>query len=406
MKIYLFLFFWAGIILCGSEPLDYFLTGTGEELSFFQQMKRPDGKKFPCGNTDLAIYCYEQTQLLQIPFKAWEIIVYYTKSGKFKNCDILLNYSPRKEDEERVMQTAAEMRKALIRHYGKPQKKDFYFPNGNLLKIDYFEATEKLNRVLLITKNYDADERFSFVSLKIEDRRLSYGNFSKYLRLHQKPEKLSIPRKKVLEIPFRLQLPDMGGCWYTTTSRTFAMMGMELSPLCVFVGIHGQEGEFKEVGKLLAKYSGKTDMRFYKSYQKMDLNILDFVEKYNKKAPSARVKKLQIKKDGKTMIWGDIFCQASPEIANKIRVANHGKLQKDYRLFRQTVIHSIANNIPMNWTIKLHNSRGRHRRSIIGYDLDKNIVYLSDSWMSAPKRAMPFYCAYLMTVWGQTFDYK
>lgn len=366
-------------------------------------MKRPDGKKFPCGNTDLAIYCYEQTQLLKTPFKAWEIIAYYTKSGKFKNCDILLNYSPRKEEEERVMRTADKMRQTLIRHYGKPQKKDFYFPNGRLLKIDYFEATEKLNRVLLITKNYDADERFSFVSLKIEDRCFKYGNFSKYLRLHQKPTKAaSVPRKKVLKIPFRQQLPGMGGCWYTTTNRTFAMMGMEISPICTFVAIGGKQGD----KMLLEKYFGKTDMRFFKSYQKMDLNIQDFVTKYNKKAPERRVKKLQIKQDGKTLIWGDVFCQAEPEIANKIRVFNHSKLQDDYRLFRKIVIQSIANDLPMNWTIKQHNGRGRHRRSIIGYDLDKNIVYLSDSWMSAPKRVMPFYCAYLMTVWGQTFGYK
>ncbi len=46
MNKYLFLLFFSCLSLLASEPLDYFLTGTENELSFDAQMKRRDGKKF------------------------------------------------------------------------------------------------------------------------------------------------------------------------------------------------------------------------------------------------------------------------------------------------------------------------------------------------------------------------
>jgi hypothetical protein len=193
----------------------------------------------------------------------------------------------------------------------------------------------------------------------------------------------------------------MGGCWFATITRQLAYLGSEIEQMMVFTAM--QKGEDNGIKALSKEYGFKHDKISFQSSNNAINDSEKLIVKYNKLANKRGVPEIKCIIDSKHVkCWNEKFSKMNPEILKKIDIN-----KKEYKKFKDILHKYIDKGIPISWTVKRHNGKGKHRRLIVGVNWEKDSIYFSDSWRvhEVPKQ-MPIKAACCMTVWMQVFYKK
>jgi hypothetical protein len=134
-------------------------------------------------------------------------------------------------------------------------------------------------------------------------------------------------------------------------------------------------------------------------------NAVHLLLKYNEIAASHNVPRIEYKETPTTILFYEAFTKMEPHVfkAMPLDKRDHEK----YEEFRKVIMTHIDHSIPLSWTVTRWSSKdgkdgGRHRRMIVGYDAEHELVFFSDPWgFKMEKEIMPMRAAFAMTIWMQ-----
>lgn len=324
-----------------------------------------------------------------------EAIYRFSPSKKLRSADLTVFATVKNNERQQTLSIAEYLKKKLNKSLGKGKiETPLCFPNGRKINIVCWETAKA--RIYLwhstaLTPN-DAD----FVSLRWEAKSLYkrkkyftwYVSANPYFPLQKKG------RGKIVIVPHRKQSDITGQCAPTVVSRQLAQCGSEIPPV-IWRAFWDKIGEGKAKDQMSKIFGFK--------HESIDFGIRDVagncviaIEEYNKLAKKSHKKPINFSKKDNSYGWGDNFVDSDPKLWSMLKKVNYSR----YDEFRKYIIKNIDNNIPLSWTVKRHNGRGKHRRMIIGYDTAKDIIYFSDTWGGGTNvRTMPFRAAFVMSVW-------
>lgn len=202
--------------------------------------------------------------------------------------------------------------------------------------------------------------------------------------------------------PMRKQLEGLGGCWFTTLTRQINFLGSEIMPLMLHVGI--SNGEREEINKIGYYCRFKYVTFDINEKQQADKNCIQFISLYNQKATVMEVSPIKYEQEKDVVIWQENMNVIDLSLAKSLRL--NSIFDWKYAKFRKMVIDTINNGYPIGWSVTRHSGNGKHRRMIVGYNLQKDMIYYSDSWGNRDNlNEIHFLTAYLMSVWIQVVCY-
>jgi hypothetical protein len=296
----------------------------------------------------------------------------------------------------------SELNKKL---HSKGKRNSFTFSNKRVIKI-----TEWNNPSMRVQLRSSEEAPGAFVSVCLENP--SKPNLEMEQRLSVKKEYFNLAASKavsngknykVLAVPMRKQLADIGSCWSTTLARQLAYMGSETETQIVETMVDG-DGESKTFDGESSKFGFHRLTYSIQSRNQASESCIQLLKLYNSAAEKNNSPQIKFTEENGNISFGDNFMNMKTALLPP--VSNDQK--ERCKLFRDIIISSVKQNLPVGWVVVRWapvNCRGggKHRRMIIGYDLDKDLIHFSDSWgFHCEDRTMPFRAAFAMTVWMQT----
>lgn len=404
MKILLHIVLIFIIIFCSAFKLDDFLSGEQKEitkekllLSHFTQCQYPD---------EIISYNKNRSNQKILGYSAKEMIFRFSEDNKFRSAEIMIAYTNRRNLEdngfERIKNTEAEFSNRLSsKLMREPQISSYSCPNGRSFSIKTWKnAHFRYSVYCSLTKN---KHNFSFVFLRISPLSENELSFQEMIKVKKTTQyKKETPNgDKILIIPFRSQLPNSKGCWFTTMARILNYMGSEINSLTVRVLWDKPENKKHKAKTPAASIIGcKRKIIGINSRQKVESSCATFISRYNEQAQIMNQKSITLKDNGKR--WDDM----QNFRFNVIKNVNIDFIDLDkYDKFKKNIIKQIDRGFPIDWFV-VRCINGAHARAIIGYNLQKDIIYYSDSW--SPKqeiKKMSFLPAYLITRSITVIDY-
>lgn len=175
-----------------------------------------------------------------------------------------------------------------------------------------------------------------------------------------------------------------GYCVPATLARVFAYYGMDgvdqhaLAQLCNSSGDDGTS--FLAMQQALAEIS--RPFHFKVVYIDSPSLVADIVASYNKTAKKMRKKQV------------DVITLSAMDFDGDVLLAARAGKPAQVKKWLEPIRKSIDAGQPVLWSVQLgiypeqeaNQNRGGHMRLIIGYDLDENAIYYSDSWGAGHER--------------------
>lgn len=344
-----------------------------------------------------------------------EAVLSFSES-KLSKAYILLSYTPDKKE----LPELAVITQAVIQKFDRMAEKKLAGETVQFINHEKFIVYKWIVNNAYVLLYSRPELPGAFVSIRITPKTTDSipGAFENLKTKQCRNVSISGSRTKILPVPMIRQLPGMGACWNSTMTRQLNYLGSDIDQQIMICMVHdkktkGSEVMFRQMGRILG-YSVE-----YQTINKKSVEYcLDLIEKYNQIAEANKKPQIIVKsvrgaadinddrvkgekesKDKTSYIWGDRFNEMEHDIISKVILGD----VKGYNEFRKLVISNIDNNTPIGWTVKTHSGPSCHRRMLIGYDLEKDIVYYSDPWFNCDKRSMPFPAAYCMSVWVQIY---
>ncbi len=326
------------------------------------------------------------------------------EEGSLRNLYVVLDYTEHHNEEEKMSRSFSEAERAISEKLQtEGTRQGHTFRNKRVIRI--IEWRTPAARAQL---RGDTRAPGAFVSVLLENPRAPDPGMEQRLSVNkeffQSAASCAVSGKaghKVLAIPMRKQLAGIGSCWSTTIARQLAYLGSEIEPQIVEAMVAGGED------KMLEEEEGKLGFRrltyTIQTRDQASESSLHLLRSYNESAARHDAGKVKFSEKDDKIIFADNFIDMKTELLPSVP---HGH-QERYKLFRHIVMSGIDQNLPVGWTVIRWaplNCRGggKHRRMIIGYDLEKDLVHFSDSWgFPCEDRCMSFRAAFAMTVWMQ-----
>lgn len=317
---------------------------------------------------------------------------------KARNVYVLLRYAKNEEQLPQLKTAIAQAEELLSRQCRTPGKRlTFTFANGREVSIRqwqtpaariYLHWNDTLPATYLsaLVERVDLPEREMRERLSVSGVRLPAHEGGK---------------GRVLAVPMRHQLRGLGACESATLTRQLAYLGSEVEPQMLSQMLSRDEArQLDLMGKELGFYR-----KIYHLYPSGDArrNAADLLMRYNALAGSRGLAPIKYEETATTIGYGDQFARMNVALLKEIPPVDGTK----YAQFRKIVTAAIDQGVPVSWTVvrsspKNGKGGGKHRRLIIGYDADQDLVCFSDTWgFTAEQRTMPFRAAFAMTVWMQ-----
>jgi len=330
--------------------------------------------------------------------------VLYFSNNELSKAYILLKYTPNERNLPELKETTQE----LLQKFDKMADKKLDIETVEFSNKEKFKVYKwVINNAYVLLYSRPALPG-AFVSVRITPKKNNnIPSALENLKTRILPNvSICADKSKILPVPMRRQLPGMDACSNTTLARQLNYWGSDIDQQMVICMANEKgkspENTIKEMGKKLG-YSVE-----YKTVNKKPVECcIELIEKYNSIAKANNRPEIAVKSTindvgekgevNAKYSWGDNFNNMEQNIISQVKFNDISS----YRQFREMVISNINNNIPIGWTVKRHSEKGKHRRTLIGYDLDKDIIYYTDPWFNCDKRSMPFLAAYCMSVWLQ-----
>jgi len=321
--------------------------------------------------------------------------------GKLKNFYVLLHYT---KDSHQAKNIKAEYSKAkaalsaICREAGRSH--EFSWPSHE--KIAIWEWKTHAARVRLYTNE---GLPFGYVSALVERGDLPERDMEERLRVSAKhlPEKIVDGSGVCLAVPMRHQLRGIGACWSSTLCRQLAYLGSEIEPqMAAQMTAPKEEKELHRVGEKLGFHAKA--FHFFNEKTACH-NAVHLLFAYNDLAASHKVSRIEYKETSTQILYYEAFTKMEPHVFKAITLDKHD--QEKYAEFRKVIMAYIDHSIPLSWTVTRWSSKdgkdgGRHRRMIVGYDAQRDLVFFSDPWgFNKEKEIMPLRAALTMTIWMQ-----
>jgi hypothetical protein len=321
--------------------------------------------------------------------------------GKLKNFYVLLHYTKDRQEAKTIRAEYAKAKAALseiCRESGRPH--EFSWPSGE--KIDIWEWKTDAARVRLSTNE---GLPFGYVSALVERGDLPDRDMEERLRVSAKhlPEKIVDGSGVCLAVPMRHQLRGIGACWSATLSRQLAYFGSEIEPQMAAQMTAPKEGkELHLVGEKLGFH-----VKAFEFFGEKEAchNAVHLLFAYNDLAASHNVPRIEYKETPTSILFYEAFTKMEPQVFKAIPLDKRD--HEKYAEFRNVIMAYIDHSIPLSWTVTRWSSKdgkdgGRHRRMIVGYDAQRELVFFSDPWgFKMEKEIMPMRAAFAMTIWMQ-----
>lgn len=321
--------------------------------------------------------------------------------GRVKNFYVLLHYTKDSHEAKHLKAEGSQAKAALTeicRESGRSH--EFSWPSHE--KIAIWEWKTPAARVRLSTNE---GLPFGYVSVLVERGDLPDRDMEERLRVSAKhlPEKIVDGRSVCLAVPMRHQLRGIGACWSATLSRQLAYLGSEIEPqMAAQMTVPKEERELPRVGEKLG-FHAKAFEFFHE--KEACHNAVHLLYAYNDSAASHHVPRIEYKETSTSILFYEAFTKMEPQVFKAIPLdkPDHEK----YAEFRKVIMAYIDHSIPLSWTVTRWSSKdgkdgGRHRRMIVGYDAERELVFFSDPWgFKKEKEIMPMRAAFAMTIWMQ-----
>jgi len=325
------------------------------------------------------------------------------EKGKLKSVYALIDVTDDAKDVERIAAALKDLQEKLDAQTGEPGKSS-QFQFANKRKLDILRWATPLARIYL---RGNLDRTPAFLSVQIEKAESPELQLEKRFMTKKsvfadsEGESLSEGRRKILAVPMRHQIGDT--CYPTTFARQLGLLGSELdAPTIELMSAGDSDNKLMERnGREFGFYT-----REYSVFDRPDTgeNSLALLSAYNKLARESGKTEIKSSERNGLILYGDNFGNMEQGLLNEIPQANPEK----YAAFRKIVASTVDCGLPIGWTVarwapKVKGGGSKHRRLIVGYDLDKDLIYYSDTWgLGHEKKPMPFRAAFAMTVWMQT----
>lgn len=318
---------------------------------------------------------------------------------KAKNLYVLIAYGDEEKHLARVKNTLHEARTLLEKRFGRGEDEEtFRFSNGHTIAIRQWSLREVRIRL------YASDEMPNpYVSVLVEPASLPARSMEERLhtRGHELPAEIRSGTAVCLAVPMRHQLRGIGACASATLCRQLAYLGTEFEPqMTSQMMARDEDKQLDAMGRRLGFYRKSYDICPRKA---VGTRCVDLLNRYNALAVERRAAPVKYKENSAETAYGESFERMDNRLLKTIPVSDPEK----YALFRNIVMVSIDQKIPVSWTVvrahpKDGKGGGKHRRMIIGYDTQRDLVFFSDPWgFHEDRLSMPFYAAFAMTVWMQ-----
>jgi hypothetical protein len=176
-----------------------------------------------------------------------------------------------------------------------------------------------------------------------------------------------------------------GYCVVASVERVMRYYGAEVDQHELAQIANSDSAEGTSVSAMLASLKKLTSRLGVKTRNLYDWDIDDFlkmVDDYNRAAKRAKVSEIVL---GNRLIDVDaVFAQMKPEIYKDVRIKKAADLAK----FQREIQRSIAEGIPLLWSVRLGlvkekeipQAFGGHMRLITGYNATTGEILYSDSW--------------------------
>lgn len=321
--------------------------------------------------------------------------------GKLKNLYLLLHYTKDRHEAKNIRADCSKSRAALNKICQEEGRSyEFAWPSGE--KIAIWEWALPAARVRLYTNE---GLPFGYVSVLIERSDLPDRDMKERLSVTAKhlPEKIVDGSSVYLAVPMRHQLRGIGACWSATLCRQLACFGSEIEPqMAAQMTAPKEAQELHVVGTKLGFHA-----KAYNFFEEKEAchNAVHLLHKYNELAAERDVPQIKYKETPTTILFYEAFTKMDPHLFESIPLDKQD--HEKYAKFRKTIIEHIDRSIPLSWTVtrwssKDGNKGGRHRRMIIGYDAQRDMLFFSDPWgFGTDKESMPIRAAFAMTIWTQ-----
>lgn len=321
--------------------------------------------------------------------------------GGLKNFYVLLHYT---KDGHEAKTITADFHKAkaalseICRESGRAH--EYAWPSRE--KIAICEWKTPAARVRLHTNE---GLPFGYVSALVERGDLPDRDMEERLRVSARhvPEKIVEGHGVCLAVPMRHQLRGIGACWSSTLCRQLACFGSEIEPqMAAQMTKPKEEHELPRVGEKLGFRS--KSFQFFNEKTACH-NAVHLLLTYNDRAESHHVPRIEYKETPTTILFYEAFTKMDPRVVKSISLDKHD--HEKYTEFRRVITGYIDHSIPLSWTVTRWSSKdgkdgGRHRRMIVGYDGEHDLIYFSDPWgFKHEKEVMPMRAALTMTIWMQ-----
>jgi hypothetical protein len=321
--------------------------------------------------------------------------------GRLKNFYVLLHYTKDRHEAKNIRAEYSKAKAALnaiCRESGRSH--EFSWPSRE--KITISEWKTPAARVRLYTNE---GLPFGYVSALVERGDLPDRDMEERLRVSAKhlPEKVTAGSSVCLAVPMRHQLRGIGACWSSTLCRQLAYLGSEIEPqMAAQMTAPKEERELRLVGE---KLGFRVKAFEFFNEKKACHNAVHLLFAYNDLAASHNVPRIKYKETPTSILFYEAFTKMDPRVFKAIPLdkSDHEK----YAEFRKVIVAYIDHSIPLSWTVTRWSSKdgkggGRHRRMIVGYDAERDLVFFSDPWgFKEEREIMPMRAAFSMTIWMQ-----
>jgi hypothetical protein len=322
-------------------------------------------------------------------------------AATLKNLYILLRYTRHASDADKIKTAHSTAAAALSRLcHGPGHAQEFSWSKGEKIAIRQWKTSAARVRL------YASDGvPFGYVSVLVERADLPEREMLDRLRATVKhlPRKIVDGSSVCLAVPMRHQLRGIGACWSATLGRQFAYLGSEIEPqMAAQMTVPHEESQLRawesKLGVVVKSF------HFFETHD-AGRNAVNLLMKYNQLAAHRGDPPIKYTETAKTITFVDGFQHMDARVLKNIPPGKHD--HEKYAEFRKMVTTFIDRSVPLSWTVTRWSSKdgkggGRHRRMIVGYDADRDLIYYSDPWgFDSDRHSMPMRAAFAMTLWTQ-----
>lgn len=374
-----FVLFFIALLLWGqgekqNKKLDRLLYGG---VKNFQKHKWPEC--FIQGRFETEKFCYYSKEVTFMGNPVKEVIITFDDFDEFKRADILLDYAGGDGYPFRIPDLQDRVSSFITRFTKKePEYIRKNFIGNRKIIFECWEAWHCRIYLYYHWKNGKGRSNISFVALRIEPKKEPKRDPLEWYQPKGKKLNFTVntPSKKILKAPMRRQLTELGACWFTTYTRIAKSYGSEIPSIVLAVVMGGTLGDrYYDAWKQLGMMRNEIKLN---SHKNVAANAIRFMNDYNSTAKRMRKSPIpvKIKRNGKRD-FDRLKGELDPNVIKRVNTRYFGE---KYSQFRDIITSHIDQGIPVRWSADLEQEGGAHAMLIVGYDLQRDIIYYSNHW--------------------------